>query len=659
MADIVVFGGTTEGRIIAETFCNTKLNIHICVATDYGAELLPSGENIHIYTGRMTREEIEEFINNISLDFCLDATHPYALEITENIYSACRSTDINYIRVIRKEEMAEGIIYAESIEKVAELLNKNEGNILIATGSKELEKYTEIKDYEKRCFPRILPSAENIEKCHSLGFESKNITAMQGPFSEEMNYCLLKHINAKWLVTKSSGKEGGFIQKCNAALRAGAGIIVIGRKDAVKGDTKDLNEVLSFIANTYNLNRKRKIYLIGMGPGKDSLITKEAEEYLNKADVIIGAKRITDICNNKPKFISYKYDEIISFINENPQHSEIALVYSGDIGFYSGAKNIREKLKDFEIYNISGISSPVYFLNKLGKSWEDTFFVSCHGQSKKLAPLIYRNKSVCTLLGDKNTVSDICKALIDFNLTDIKITLGERLSYPDEKITSGYPDDFIDVETDSLSVVLFENTNPFNKVSFSIKDSEFIRESVPMTKEEVRTVSISKLGLDKNSVLYDIGAGTGSISVESALKCPEGIVYAIEKNPKAIGLIKSNKIKFKAENIEIIEGEAPAVIESLPIPTHVFIGGSGGNMVEIIKNIRKKNKSVRFVLNIVTLESLICVKKIAEEYPEYENMEIIQLSVSRNKKAGNYNLMTAENPVYIVSFGGEELQYDS
>ena len=140
MSVIAVFGGTTEGRLIAETFRNTQLNIHMCVATEYGASLLPKSENIHIHTGRMSMSDMENFMREVSPSLCIDATHPYAEEVTENIFSACNNTGIDYVRLLRSASDDDSALCFESIEKAAEFLDGKNGNILITTGSKDIEK---------------------------------------------------------------------------------------------------------------------------------------------------------------------------------------------------------------------------------------------------------------------------------------------------------------------------------------------------------------------------------------------------------------------------------------------------------------------------------------------------------------------------------------
>lgn len=680
--EIVIFGGTVEGRLLAESLLGTELKLHICVATEYGASLLPEGENMVVHTGRMEEEEMEGFLNGISPAYCLDATHPYAFQVTENIRTACEKQEIPYIRIYRREENASDFASVRNVEEAAGFLKDTTGNILITTGSKELEKYRVIPEYEVRCFARVLPTVPVLEKCAALGFEGRNLIAMQGPFSEEMNYALMKQCGIKWMVTKNSGKEGGYQEKCEAALRAGVNILVVerpqenfaeeadfgapvsGKADAgirAKAGVMNLSQAISFLKQFLpgSSAERRKVYLIGMGPGNSELLTEEARKCIRKCDVLIGAGRMLDIAmaavkevGEKPVFKSYKKEEIAAFLKEHPEYPQAGVLYSGDIGFYSGARGMQELLKEFQVQGVSGISAPLYFLNKLGVPWEDTMLASCHGKKINLIPLIKTNRRVCVLLGEKGRIAEISRTLLAFHMDLVKITVGERLSYPEERIVSGTAADMVSVEFDSLSVALFENAAADEgRTAPGIKDDDFIRGKVPMTKEEIRILSLAKLGLSENSVLYDIGAGTGSISIEAALCCPYGQVYAIEKKPEAAALIRENKIRFQTENLEIIEGTAPECLKELKAPDCVFIGGSSGRLISVIREVRKKNPSARFAVNAITLETMSEINRIKEEFPEYEEMDIIQVNVARSKKLAGYHLLNAENPVMIASFG--------
>lgn len=189
-----------------------------------------------------------------------------------------------------------------------------------------------------------------------------------------------------------------------------------------------------------------------------------------------------------------------------------------------------------------------------------------------------------------------------------------------------------------------------------IKDEEFIRGQIPMTKMNIRILSVTKLHLKPDSVVYDVGAGTGSVSVEMAFLCPQGKVYAIEKNPEGCELIRKNVEKFGLQNVEIIEGVAPACLERIEAPTHVFLGGSSGKLTNIVSLIRKKNPKVRFVVNAVTLETLSELARLSRKYPEYTDMEIIQAQITEVRRIADYHMMQGTNPVYIVSFSENEVE---
>lgn len=675
MSVVVIFGGTVEGRRICEALKMTGLTIHVCVATEYGADLLLEDDDTKVHVGRMDQEQIRSYLAQTDPRMVIDATHPYAALVTENIAAACAALHVPVIRVVRKQDESgvgyqeKDMLFVDDVEEAVEYLQGSTGKIFITTGSKELAHFTRLPDYQNRCIARVLPVSSVIESCSRLGFSGRNIIGMQGPFSEELNYCMLKQTGCRFLVTKDSGKEGGYQEKCKAAFRAGVKVIVIRRPKAEQAAfansgnrVMELEEAVGFIKNYFGLKEKRTVYLIGTGPGAGELLTAQARSALTECDVIIGAGRILETCagiTQKPVFETYRKEEIAEFLNENEGYGKAALVYSGDIGFYSGAKGIRELLAGYEIVPVSGISSPVYFLNKIGVPWEQVPLVSCHGQERSLIPVLLEKGKVCALLGrsaetQEGEIIRICRTLLDFGMEKTRLTVGERLSYPEERILTGSPRELIDQSIASLSILYMEYDGRRNQgIAPGIEDEAFIRGKVPMTKQGVRVLSLSALKLKRDSVVFDVGAGTGSVSVEAALLCPEGKVFAIEKNPEAVTLLDENRRKFGAENLKVVEGTAPECLKQLPVPSHVFIGGSGGRLIEIIKAARGKNAHVRFVINAITLETLAELAKIREAYPEYGEMNIMQVSLSACKVLSGYHMMKGENPVYIASFGGK------
>ncbi|MDD5945656.1 MAG: precorrin-6y C5,15-methyltransferase (decarboxylating) subunit CbiE [Clostridia bacterium] len=390
------------------------------------------------------------------------------------------------------------------------------------------------------------------------------------------------------------------------------------------------------------------IYIIGAGCGSDELITCEAEKAIESCKNIIGSSRLTDkYKNNKNTFTSYKPDEIKRIIDG--LDGDTAVLMSGDTGFYSGTKKLIEVLEGYETAALPGISSAVYFASVLKMPWQDWKLLSLHGQKVNIIGHIRENRYVFALLGGAEDIKILCEKLILYSMDDVILYVGENLSYENERITVGRPYELIDRRFDDMAVLLAVN-NKAEKAPAEIDDSEFIRGKVPMTKSEVRTLSVAKLRLKKDSVVYDIGAGTGSVSIAAALTDPDITVYAVEKNEQAAELIEVNKLKFKADNVKIIMGEASEVISELERPTHAFIGGSSGYMEKIIGLLLEKNSDIRIVVNTVTLESLAEINRITKKLGV--DAETVMLSVSKGAQAGDYTIMKAMNPVYIISFGG-------
>ena len=242
----------------------------------------------------------------------------------------------------------------------------------------------------------------------------------------------------------------------------------------------------------------------------------------------------------------------------------------------------------------------------------------------------------------------------------MRVYAGERLSYPDERIVSGTASELAQQEFLDLAVMLVENDAPlhrrYNAPSFT--DSDFQRGDAPMTKEEVRELSVCKLHLEPQHTVWDVGAGTGSVSLEMAFAVTEGQVIAIERNEPALELMAQNKERMGACNLRIVAGKAPEALEPLPAPDRVFIGGSGGNLRRIMQVALEKNPQVRFVVTAITLETIGTALQSFKELG-LMNVEIVQANISRDRKAGPYHLMTAENPVYIMSAEGARAVADA
>jgi precorrin-6Y C5,15-methyltransferase (decarboxylating) len=260
------------------------------------------------------------------------------------------------------------------------------------------------------------------------------------------------------------------------------------------------------------------------------------------------------------------------------------------------------------------------------------------------------NEKTFMIMSGVKDVNRLGKCLIDAGMTKCEIITGYKLSYDEQKITKLTADKCMKLDEEGLYTCFIKNPETdLKKLTHGIPDTEFIRDKVPMTKEEVREVSICKLQLYEGAVVYDIGSGTGSVAMEIAAITPDISVYAIEQKSEAVLLINRNIDKFQLDNINVIEAKAPSGLNDLPTATHAFIGGSGGNIKEILDTLYVSNPSMRVVINAISLETISEIKEILSHY-KVENEEIVQMQVNRSKKAGNYHLMQAENPIWICAF---------
>ena len=665
MKRILIFSGTTEGRELAEWLGSEGIMVHVRVATEYGAVVMEPSANIDVRVGSCGGADgIADVIRDLDISIVVDATHPYALNITKHIVEACGRTGAEYIRLKRpdSEEDTEGVVRFDSLEEAVEYLKGTEGRILASTGSNELALYTRIPDYTERVVARVLSTAESVQKCAALGFEGRNLICAQGPFSEEMNTAMLRQVGARFMVTKDSGDAGGFSEKVRAARKAGATLVVINRPEDAGLDFRQvqvrLAEELEFPFSgiepqTPKLGKRRVSMIgIGMGPGD---LTERSASIVMGADLLVGAKRMLEAVDSTGKDVltEYRSDAIARYLDENPRYRNVAVLLSGDVGFYSGATGLLGKL-DRNVYDVNvepGISSIVYLCAKLGTTWQDAYLTSCHGRESNIVNLVGTRAKVFTLLSGQDTVHEMCRQLFEYNLNSVSVTVGQDFGYPTERIFTGTPSQCLDESFGDLCVALIENPTPDTRNSISIPDEVFTRGDAPMTKSEVRTLSVAKLKLCRDSVVYDIGAGTGSVSIEMALTAYLGKVYAIEREDIAADLIEINKRKFQAANLEVVRGLAPEAMRDLPAPTHAFIGGSAGNLKSIVQCLLDKNPDIRIVINSVTMETMAETMQVVKELNLVEE-EFVNVTIAKSRRLGRYHLMTGQNPVYIAVVRG-------
>ena len=503
MKHVVLFGGTTEGRELAGYLLKMGTTADVYVVSGYGASLLPEADSLRIHVGRLDEDGMESMLREQKPDFVLDATHPYAAEVTRILSETCSMLHLPYVRVRREdagskaEDAASGEIcvsVADTAEAV-HFLEGTEGNIFLTTGSKELSEFSTMSHFAERCYVRALPSAEALALLEEAGVDGRHRILMQGPFSEELNTAMLRETDARWLVTKASGQRGGFYEKYAAAAKTGTGIVVIGCPEEKVADGTPiltLSETEEWIekalAGRDVPDRVRDIYIVGMGPGSEDWVSPEARRIVFRADALAGARRMIELARSilpgdideqqaemkqKLTLVSYKKEEMKEFVDKHPEAKTFAFLFSGDTRVYSGAAGLRELFPEeehFQVTTLNGMSSVTYFAQKLRMSThgypEKAVIVSLHGREEDLIGAVKANRVVFVLLGGRESLAHAAKelfALEQLCLTEraggqgIRVALGERLTYPDERIVEGHPADFMDCSVSSLSMLCVRN----------------------------------------------------------------------------------------------------------------------------------------------------------------------------------------------------------
>ena len=392
------------------------------------------------------------------------------------------------------------------------------------------------------------------------------------------------------------------------------------------------------------------ITLIGIGPGAPDYLTVEAAEAIREADLLIGASRMLATlpfhCGREVS--AYRPAEILDTLEQESPESPCVL-FSGDPGFWSGAESLisRLKEKEMEFRVLPGLSSPQLLAARLGRSWKDWVLLSAHGQDGDLLARLKESRPLFLLTDGAASPGKLCQALTDVGLGALTVTVGEKLSYPEERITSGKAAELAEKTFAPLNVILIDPAPVYPARTPGIPDDAFIRGEVPMTKQEIRAVILAKLAVKPSDLCWDLGAGTGSVSVELALQGKE--VWAVEYREDACDLIRQNRETFCAWNLHLVKGKAPEVLEKLPRPDKVFVGGSDGQLRPILRKAAEGDSSLRICVSAITLETA------GEAVEEMEALglepEVVQLAVSRTKTAGGKHILLAQNPVFLITGG--------
>lgn len=395
-------------------------------------------------------------------------------------------------------------------------------------------------------------------------------------------------------------------------------------------------------------------YIIGVGPGDPGFLYPLAKELIDRADIVIGGRRqLAEFAPNAPEtaVIDKGLASILALIEQNWCAKRLVVLASGDTGLFSIRAYLQNRLPDVPFKVLPGISSLQCLLAHCNANLNDLKIITMHGAADaNLQNTVMMNPLTAVFCGGENTPQSIAAKLTRLGFADLTLTVGENLTYPEERVSRGTPTEIAQGDFSDLSVMLIKNADPASRpwpyLPAGIADEAFTRGDVPMTKSEVRAVITAKLRLTPQSRLLEIGSGTGSVTIEAALAAHEGSVVSLEKNPAAVALCRENLARFGLDNVTLIEGEAPAAIPPDAQFDRVFIGGSGGNLADIVKSLGEK--PLRVVISAITLESvgeaLAALKDCG-----FGSIEAVQITAARSRAAGSKHLMMGLNPVTIIS----------
>ena len=393
------------------------------------------------------------------------------------------------------------------------------------------------------------------------------------------------------------------------------------------------------------------VTLIGMGSGQPENLTLQGLAALRQADLILGARRLLAVLPagcTESRAAAYRPDEVAELLQASGAENAV-LVYSGDTGFYSGASSMMEKLEALGVRArvLPGLSSIQLLAAALGRPWQGWNLVSAHGRTCDPVAECMQGRPTFFLTGGSEDPATLCAQLAAEGFGDVQGVVGQCLGAPEEKLFRGSVKELAAGRFNSLSVLLVEAAEVLPRRAPGLPDEAFERGDVPMTKQEVRAAVLAKLAVRPEDILWDVGAGTGSVSVELALAAPRGRVYAVECRPEGCALIKANREKFRTRNLVLVEGLAPAALSDLPAPDAVFIGGSKGSLAAIVDAALDKNPDARICVSAIALESLSAA--VAALTAKGRTVQVSQIAVSRAKAVGGLHLMMAQNPIYLIT----------
>jgi len=397
---------------------------------------------------------------------------------------------------------------------------------------------------------------------------------------------------------------------------------------------------------------QQKIYLVGAGMAGWEGFSSKALEIIGKSEVLIGHQRHLDIF---PDFTGQKTElgdlsELLDFLQKTDKR--VAILASGDPTFFGISRFLLRNLPKERIEIFTNVTSMQYAFSRIKEPWDDAIFVSVHGRGMHAAvDKIVAAEKACILTDKVNTPAAIARELIERGAEGYEAWLCEDLGLPTEKFTRSDLRGLLESKPSDLNILILIRTYEPNLIQYpliGIDDDEFQTTKKLITKQEVRAVTLSKLQLQDDLILWDIGAGSCSVSIEASNLMPNGRIFAVERNPQCVSFINENLKKFCTRNVKLLEAYAPEGLEDLPDPDRVFIGGAGGQLEEIIDAVDKRLKADgMIVLNAVTLDTLTKAVEFLEDHGY--TVEATCVNIAKTRRLTEYKMFEAQNPVYIIT----------
>lgn len=394
----------------------------------------------------------------------------------------------------------------------------------------------------------------------------------------------------------------------------------------------------------------RTIHLVGVGMGPDD-IGSSAAKLIAAADVLAGGGRVLGYFpqNAAEKILlAGPVDEWIGKISDAAREKRVVVLASGDPNFYGVADRLIKTVGPENVRIHPNVTAVQAAFARLKETWADVAVVSLHGRNEDaLYDALVRNRRVAVYTDNVNTPSRIAQLLMDRGQTGWRMGVIENLGSADVRVSYYRLQEAVRAVFSPLNIVVLWLKDAPTPLTIGTPDDDYYHEAGMITKAEVRAVALARLSLGAGMVVWDLGAGCGSVGIESTLLTPGGKVFAVEKNEGRISRIKTNRSKFGVAALEVIHGEAPGVLDSLPDPDRVFIGGGGSDLGEIIESSgRRLNDGGVIVVSAVQLESIAIARRTLADLDF--DFDMVQIQVSRSSPIGDDQYLKPLNPVCLI-----------